>query len=80
MKKNIIIGILAILCIFFVVYAQIQTNEAVKMQAHAEALALEAEKHRQAANEASQRATESAAEANRQQRIADQALADCKGK
>ena len=80
MKKNLLIIALIMSAIFLTVFARIQTAEAEKQQARAEALEIEAAKHRQAAENESRKAAESAAEAIRQKILAEKALADCQKK
>ena len=71
----IVMGAFAMVAIFLVVFARIQTAEAEKQQGRAEALAIEAERHRKSAEAESERASAEAARAIQEQLKAEKARA-----
>ncbi len=70
----IIMGVAAMICIFLVVYSQIQTGEANRQKAEAQANLELAQKHQKAAEEAQKAAEDAAAQATIARRRAEEAL------
>lgn len=71
MKKNILIGLLALVSVFFVVYANIKANEAEKQRLQAELNIKLAYEQEAKAKAQEQKATEAAAKALIEQKKAE---------
>lgn len=77
MTKNIIIGLLAAGCIFFAIYANIQSKEALAQTATAEANLELAKQHKMVAEKATKEAEKLAAQALHEKRLAELLREEC---
>lgn len=72
MKKNIFIGVLGVIVVFFVLFANIKANESVKYQMQAEMNLKIAQENETKAKEQEQKAVEAAARALIEQKKAEE--------
>ncbi|WP_462250278.1 hypothetical protein [Ekhidna sp.] len=79
MKKNVAIGILSILCLFFSVYSFIKADEAQKAMLETQVQRNEVLRLQKEADQLKEDALEAAAEALKQMKRAEKALQDCRG-
>jgi len=77
MIKNVIIGILLVLCVLLLVYSSVQQSDATKAQGAAQESALLARKAQEEAKRQQTMAEANAKEVRRQLLIAEQYLLEC---